>query len=80
MTDAGHHSGVAKRGVSDALVIPLKGEYHTGVYGIDGSIGVKDWERYFGTQMDLIQEVSDLVGYNLIQLHEAWQRQVPARG
>lgn len=76
---AGYHTGVAKRGVSDALVIPLKADFHFGDDGVD-TIGVETWERYYGSQMDFIKEVSYLVGYDLIKLHKAWEADPPARG
>ena len=80
MKDYGYHSGMALRGISDALVIPLKADHHTGEYGIDGSMGVRTWEKYFGDQWNFIQEVSDCVGYDLIALHELWLENKPPKG
>ena len=79
VAEAGYHTGVAKRGVSDALVIPLKSDFHVGADGVD-TIGVETWERYYGSQMSFIQEVSYLVGYDLIKLHKRWEREPPPRG
>ena len=80
VSEAGYHTGVAKRGVSDALVIPLKSDYHTGDSGIDGGMGVELWEKYYGNQMDFIHEVSYLLGYDLIRLHAIWEKEAPPRG
>lgn len=80
MKDHGYHSGMAQRGISDALVIPLKADYHTGEYGIDSGVGVRTWEKYFGTQWDFIQEVSESLGYDLIKLHELWLENKPPKG
>ena len=79
VSEAGYHTGVAKRGVSDALVIPLKADFHVGTEGVD-TIGVETWERYYGTQMSFIQEVSYLVGYDLEKLHKMWEKETPPRG
>ncbi len=80
MKDHGYHSGMAQRGVSDALVIPLHEHYHTGGSGIDSGLGVLTWERQFGTQWDFIQEVSESLGYDLIKLHELWLENKPPKG
>ncbi len=72
MSQAGYHTGMAQRGISHALVIPLKSEYHVGNYGIDSGVGVETWELYFGTQMGFLAEVSEIIGYDLFGLHELW--------
>lgn len=64
-------NGTSTRGFSDALVIPLSPEYHRGAVGID-RIGVDMWEELNGAQPDLLDEVSERVGYSLWDLHRAW--------
>ena len=80
MKDHGYHSGMAQRGISDALVIPIKADHHVGEYGIDSGYGVDTWEKHFGTQWEHIQEVSKNVGYDLIKLHEHWLENPPPKG
>ena len=80
MSHHGYHSGMAQRGVSDALVIPIAEHYHTGGNGIDSGYGVHTWEHHFGTQWDFIQQVSDCVGYDLIALHKRWLENPPVKG
>lgn len=52
---------------SDWLVIPLHAELHTGQHGIDTGIGVQTWESIWGRQVDMLQWVSDQVGYDVIR-------------
>jgi hypothetical protein len=80
MTEAGYESGGAQRGCGEALVIPLKAQFHVGEDGIDYGVGVLTWERWYGTQMDFLREVSELLGYDLFRLHEAWKAKAPIRG
>jgi hypothetical protein len=49
---------------SDWLVLPLAFEYHVGDKGID-VIGVQTWEGRYGTQVDLLDRLSYLLGYNV---------------
>jgi hypothetical protein len=51
------------------LVIPLSPRLHRGPRGLDTwSNGVEAWERYWGvTQLDLLQEVSRRVGYDVFE-------------
>lgn len=64
--------GLARRGYSDALVIPLALEFHSyGPYAIDGQMGVESWEGRFGSQVDHVDAVSALVGYSLWEMHRA---------
>lgn len=56
--------GTGKK-VSDWLVIGLNARYHTGDLGIDGGLGVETWERWYGTQVELIDRLSLLLGYNI---------------
>jgi hypothetical protein len=50
---------------SDYLVIPLAAHFHVGQCGIDGVMGVVEWERNFGAQVDLLDEVCRRVGYDV---------------
>lgn len=71
--DRGLHVGMGQR-QSDALVIPLAPEYHSvGPCGIDSGMGVRTWERVFGTQAGLVDEVSEELGYSLWELEELWR-------
>jgi hypothetical protein len=65
VADIGLHSGMGQRGISDYLVIPLAQELHimSGI-AIDGSIGVRSWERKFGNQVDLMDRVCRATGIN----------------
>lgn len=72
MVDAGYNSGGAQRGCGEALVIPLKADFHVGDEGIDYGVGVLTWEKWYGTQMEFIAEVGELLGYDLFRLHEKW--------
>ena len=49
---------------SDWFVIPLDAEYHTGDKGIH-VIGVKTWEKRYGTQVELLNRLSHMLGYNV---------------
>ncbi len=80
MKDAGYHSGGAQRGCGEALIIPLKADYHVGDEGIDYGVGVRTWEKWYGTQMELLKEVNDGLDYDIFSLHKAWQNNPPARG
>jgi hypothetical protein len=63
--DIGAHSGWSQRGVSDYLVIPLRADLHVaGSCAIDGSIGVRTWETKFGTQVEMMDEVCRVTGFN----------------
>lgn len=53
---------------SDWLVIPIAWPYHTGVFGIDSgqpSLTVDVWEELFGSQVELLDEVSRRIGVNV---------------
>jgi len=57
------------------LQIPLMAEYHVGVRGIDGSLGVETWEALFGTQVELLQEVNEQLEYDLWEQARMWSRE-----
>jgi hypothetical protein len=65
VAEIGLHSGVALRGISDYLVIPLAAELHvmSGI-AIDGSMGVRSWEARFGTQVNFMDQVCRQTGVN----------------
>ena len=58
------------------LQIPLHADYHTGTFGIDAGTGtfkgVREWECAFGTQLGFLNEISGLVGYDVIQSARLW--------
>jgi hypothetical protein len=80
MADAGYHSGMAQRGCGEALIIPLKADFHVGDEGIDFGVGVQTWEMWYGTQMDFLREVNEQLDYDIFELHEKWLKEVPPRG
>ena len=80
MKDAGFHSGMAQRGCGEALIIPLKADYHVGNEGIDFGVGVLTWERWYGKQTDHLNGVNEQLDYDIYQLHDAWKEQAPPRG
>lgn len=57
------------------LQIPIMLEYHTGVRGIDGSIGVETWEAMYGNQVDLLEEVNEQLEYDLWNQAILWGRE-----
>lgn len=80
MKDAGYHSGGAQRGCGEALILPLKAQFHVGEDGIDYGVGVLTWEAWYGTQMEHLQEVNDQLDYDIFWLHKRWQTEAPPRG
>jgi hypothetical protein len=67
LRDAGIHKGMGQK-TSDWLVIPLAAEYHSvAPLGIDaGGMSVVEWEAMFRTQLSMLHEVSDRLGYDVI--------------
>jgi hypothetical protein len=57
---------------NEALVLPLAVQYHTGRSGIDGRLGVYEWERMFGTQTAYLDQLCSLLGYDVWDLARAW--------
>jgi len=75
MADAGYVRGTSQRGVGEALILPLKADFHCFDYAgnaIDGSIGIRTWEEQYGTQMDFLREISELLEYDVFKLHAEW--------
>lgn len=57
----------------EALIIPLAPEYHyIGPEAIDGQIGRTSWEEKYGEQAKHLDDVSELLGYNVWELHRLW--------
>lgn len=71
MLEAGFKRGVGQK-PSDWLCIPLDKRYHTGAQGVD-RIGVKTFEATFGRQIDLLAQVSEELGYDVLALARAEQ-------
>lgn len=80
MQEAGYHSGGAQRGCGEALVLPIKADFHVGDEGIDYGVGVLTWETWYGTQMELLNEVNQQLDYDIFRLHEKWKTEAPVRG
>jgi len=80
MVEAGYHTGMAQRGCGEALILPLKADYHIGDEGIDFGVGVVTWELWYGTQMEHLREVNEQLDYDIFELHDAWKEQAPPRG
>jgi len=80
MVNAGYNSGVALRGVGEALILPLKADFHIGDEGIDFVIGVTTWECWYGDQMEHLADVNALLPYDIWELHEIWKETPPPRG
>jgi hypothetical protein len=59
-------------GRNEALVLPLSVQYHTGRSGIDGRLGVREWERMLGTQAAYLDQLCSMLGYDVWDLARAW--------
>ena len=57
---------------NEGLVLPLAVQYHTGRSGIDGRLGVLEWERMFGTQAAYLDQLCSLLGYDVWDLARGW--------
>ncbi len=66
--------GIAEKN-NPFLQIPIMLEYHTGVRGIDGSLGVDGWEALYGNQVDLLNEVNDQLEHDLWQQAILWSKE-----
>ncbi|MEE9365299.1 MAG: hypothetical protein V3W44_01300 [Dehalococcoidales bacterium] len=76
----GYLTGMALRGCGEALILPLKADFHIGDEGIDFSIGVTTWECWYGDQMDHLADVNEQLPYDIWELHEYWKENPPKRG
>ncbi len=54
--------------------IPLLLKYHTGPFGIDGSMGVIRWESVFGSQVGFLKEVNGHLDYDLWEQAKLWSK------
>ena len=66
MTYAGFTTGLRQK-ANYFLQIPLTFQYHRGEFDIE-HIGVARWEELFGSQLSHLHGVSDLLGYDVVQL------------
>lgn len=66
MANEGFSVGIGQK-ASHWLTIPLHVDYHVGDQGIH-KIGVKTWEAHYGRQVDLLDEISKMLGYNVWKL------------
>lgn len=65
------YPGIAQR-ANPFFQIPLHAQYHVGSYGIDGAIGVKEWEVMFGSQLSFLHEVNGHLTYDVFQQARLW--------
>ncbi len=70
----GDNPGMAERN-NPFFQIPIMLEYHTGVRGIDGSIGILGWEALYGTQVELLKEVNEKLDYDIWEQAELWSKE-----
>lgn len=68
----GWHVGMGQR-QNPYLQIPLHEKYHTGVFGIDGGLGVIRWEGGFGSQVSHLEWVIGQLGYDVFELAREWE-------
>lgn len=75
MKDRGFHTGTSLRGSNPWLIIPLIADLHVGKWGIDYGYGVERWERDFGLQADMLDEVDQQLGYpkSIWEIAKAWE-------
>jgi hypothetical protein len=70
MLNVGWPVGMGQR-QNPYLQIPLHEKYHTGSFGIDAGVGVTSWESQLGTQVALLDETEELLGYDIWDLARA---------
>ena len=56
-----HIEGRVKKG-AHFLTLPLCGQHHQGDYGIGLHSGKAEWEKRYGTQMKLLNQLCSLLG------------------
>jgi len=54
--------------VSEYLVIPIHADFHVGDFGCDSGMGMITWEMKFGSQVTMLEEVSQHLGYDVFEL------------
>jgi hypothetical protein len=72
MKENGWHVGMGQK-QNPFLQIPLHAHYHVGDQGIDYGLGVQTWERYYGSQMELLEKVNEQLPYDIWELAKAWR-------
>lgn len=81
LSEHGWDSGGVARKQNEALIIPVKADFHcAGSEAIDGGVGVDTWEAWYGTQVQHLIEVGEAVGYSLFELAAYWEVNPPKRG
>ncbi len=55
--------------------IPIILKYHVGPMGIDGSSGVVEWERTFGSQVGFLHEVNEQLEYDIWEQAKLWSNE-----
>lgn len=60
------HKGLGQK-TADWLVIPLSHHLHVGAEGIDGPMGVVEWERRYGTQLYWLTVVCARLGVDVFE-------------
>jgi len=70
----GWHVGMAQR-QNPFLQIPLHAEFHIGSRGIDSGTGVVTWENRYGSQLDHLREVDQILSYeeSIFVLARRWE-------
>jgi len=68
----GWHVGVAQK-QNPWLQIPLHESLHTGSHGIDSGMGVETWEKRFGSQWGYLEEVRELLGYDIFRMAQMFE-------
>lgn len=64
--DPQYRPGMAQK-ASDWLIIPIAWQYHFGPMGVDtGCLSVREWENRHGTQISLLQELSQITGIDIL--------------
>ncbi len=66
--------GMAERN-NPFFQIPIILKYHVGPMGIDGSSGVVEWERTFGSQVGFLHEINEQLEYDLWEQATLWSNE-----
>ena len=77
MTELGPHlpnPGMGEK-ANPFFQIPLLLKFHTGDQGIDGAIGLAEWEAFFGTQVEFLWEVNSNLDYNIWEQAVLWSNE-----
>lgn len=74
MAESGWAVGMAQK-QNPFLQIPLNAHYHVGDMGIDYGVGVLTWEKWYGSQMELLEQVNKQLPYNLWEEARSWEKE-----